>query len=196
MSVHAKSSNVSLDRLTIVDQALQLMDEIGIDALTTRRLADHLGVKGPALYWHFRNKDALLAQMCERLFSISLDRATGTDWQSWLRSSCLELRATLNGISDGARLLAAAGWTDAAKTELVARIEWPLIESGVDHQTAMWMVSVVNSFTLGWATSESKTDHRSFMASQFDIDAAFARGLDAILYGLAVSVTRHGDTVT
>lgn len=188
MSVHAKSPYASLDILTIVDQALLLMHEIGIDALSTRRLADHLGVKGPALYWHFRNKEALLAHMCERLFALSLDRAQGGDWQSWLRSSCLELRATLGRITDGARLLASAEWTDASKTDLIARIERPLIESGMDRETAMWMVGVVNSFTLGWTTSESKADHRSFMASQFDIDAAFARGLDAVLYGLAASL--------
>lgn len=50
----------------IARAALSLMDEIGIEALTTRRLAACLGVKGPALYWYFKSKDDLLTAMSGR----------------------------------------------------------------------------------------------------------------------------------
>ena len=51
---------MAMDRGRIVDEALLLLNEVGIDKLTTRRLAERLGVQQPALYWHFANKSALL----------------------------------------------------------------------------------------------------------------------------------------
>jgi AcrR family transcriptional regulator len=47
----------SLDRATIVATALRLLDEVGIDGLSTRRLATELGIKSASLYWHFKDKD-------------------------------------------------------------------------------------------------------------------------------------------
>ena len=45
----------------MVGRAIALADAEGLDALTIRRLAQELGVTPMALYWHFRNKEELLA---------------------------------------------------------------------------------------------------------------------------------------
>jgi hypothetical protein len=58
-----------LSRETVVDGALALVGAEGMDALTIRRLAQHLGVTPMALYWHFKNKDELLAGVADRLWS-------------------------------------------------------------------------------------------------------------------------------
>nr|BFE78795.1 hypothetical protein GCM10020093_013960 [Planobispora longispora] len=52
-----------LTRQIIVDAALRLLDEAGLEGLTVRRLAAELGVQSPALYWHFRTKQELLNGM-------------------------------------------------------------------------------------------------------------------------------------
>ncbi len=43
-----------LDRETVIQAALELLNEVGVDNLTTRKLAERLKVQQPALYWHFR----------------------------------------------------------------------------------------------------------------------------------------------
>ncbi|WP_253822636.1 TetR family transcriptional regulator, partial [Salmonella enterica] len=50
---------------TVIRAALDLLNEVGVDGLTTRKLAERLGVQQPALYWHFRNKRALLDALAE-----------------------------------------------------------------------------------------------------------------------------------
>ena len=45
-----------IERDTVVTTALELLDEVGIDGLTMRRLAQALDVQAPSLYWHFANK--------------------------------------------------------------------------------------------------------------------------------------------
>jgi AcrR family transcriptional regulator len=59
-----------LSRETVVDGALALTDADGLEGLTIRRLAQHLGVTPMALYWHFKNKDELLDAVADRLWSL------------------------------------------------------------------------------------------------------------------------------
>ncbi|SUC32937.1 Tetracycline repressor protein class B from transposon Tn10 [Providencia rettgeri] len=49
-----------LDKETIITAALDLLNEVGMEGLTTRKLAQKLGVEQPTLYWHVKNKRALL----------------------------------------------------------------------------------------------------------------------------------------
>ncbi|RQX59743.1 TetR family transcriptional regulator, partial [Micromonospora chalcea] len=49
-----------LTRDRIVETALALIDADGLDALSTRRLAAALGVRGPSLYNHFATKEEIL----------------------------------------------------------------------------------------------------------------------------------------
>jgi AcrR family transcriptional regulator len=57
-----------LSKQTVTDAALKLADADGLDALTIRKLAQHLGVTPMALYWHFRSKEDLLEGMAEQVW--------------------------------------------------------------------------------------------------------------------------------
>lgn len=46
----------------VVDAALKLLNELGLDALTSRRVAQKLGVESATLYWHFRDKSVLFGE--------------------------------------------------------------------------------------------------------------------------------------
>lgn len=50
-----------LDKSKVINSALELLNEVGIEGLTTRKLAQKLGVEQPTLYWHVKNKRALLS---------------------------------------------------------------------------------------------------------------------------------------
>jgi AcrR family transcriptional regulator len=51
----------SLSQAAVVDRAIAIVDAEGLEALTVRKVADAFGVTPMALYWHFANKEALLA---------------------------------------------------------------------------------------------------------------------------------------
>ncbi len=63
------SSMTKLQPNTVIRAALDLLNEVGVDGLTTRKLAERLGVQQPALYWHFRNKRALLDALAEAMLA-------------------------------------------------------------------------------------------------------------------------------
>jgi TetR/AcrR family transcriptional regulator, tetracycline repressor protein len=64
-----ESERTRLTRAAVVDRALALADELGLDALTIRKLATELGVTPMALYWHFRGKEELIAGLADRIWS-------------------------------------------------------------------------------------------------------------------------------
>ena len=63
-----EAERTKLSRSAVVDRALALADHEGLDALTIRRLATELGVTPMALYWHFRNKEELIAGLADRIW--------------------------------------------------------------------------------------------------------------------------------
>ncbi|MDP9793380.1 AcrR family transcriptional regulator [Catenuloplanes nepalensis] len=62
-------ASARLDRGQILDGAMAIADRDGVDALSLRKLAADLKVTPMALYWHFKDKDALLDELVERLLS-------------------------------------------------------------------------------------------------------------------------------
>ncbi len=65
---NASPTRTKLDRGVVVDAALGVADAEGLEAVTIRRLARELAVTPMALYWHFKDKGALLAAMADRMW--------------------------------------------------------------------------------------------------------------------------------
>jgi len=55
------------DKQSVVDAAMRVLAENGLPGLSMRRIAEELDVQVSALYWHFPNKQALLAAVSERI---------------------------------------------------------------------------------------------------------------------------------
>jgi AcrR family transcriptional regulator len=63
-----RSGRIPLTRDRILDSAMTLADEDGIESLTMRRLAEQLQVEAMSLYHHLPNKNAILDELAERVF--------------------------------------------------------------------------------------------------------------------------------
>lgn len=100
-----------LDRTAIVKSALKLLDEVGIDGLSTRRIAAELGIKSASLYWHFKDKSELLNEMSGAMFEECLpdahpDGGPKFDWAEWLAEGARAIRRTALSRRDGAQVMA------------------------------------------------------------------------------------------
>jgi AcrR family transcriptional regulator len=72
-----------------------LADELGIDALSMRTLAEKLGVVPMALYKHVANKEALLDGMVDVVVAEIDPPVDGTDWKTAVRQRVLSARRSL-----------------------------------------------------------------------------------------------------
>jgi AcrR family transcriptional regulator len=96
----------SLDQAQVVRAALALLDDVGLEALTMRRLSERLGIKAASLYRHVRNKQELLHLLAEEINGeIPVVRSDGT-WQEQVREMARNVRKGLLAHRDAAQLLA------------------------------------------------------------------------------------------
>ncbi len=101
-----EAERAKLSRAAVVDRALLIADADGLDALTIRRLAQELGVTPMALYWHFRNKEELIAGLADRIWGeIKSDVDPAAPWPEQLRSLFESLIAVLRTHSSASALL-------------------------------------------------------------------------------------------
>lgn len=171
-----------LDRATIVEAALKLLDEVGLDQLSTRRLAAGLGVKGPSLYWHVKNMGELRSLMADRLLRDTLpDAEDFPDWKTWLAEGARAYRRAALSHRDGARLLAGAQPTEARRTQRHAPNVARLQAEGFSDTEGRAVFMALARFAMGWALAEQ--DGRGATEGSA---AAFEFGLAAMLDGLAL----------
>jgi AcrR family transcriptional regulator len=81
-----------LTRARVLDAAIAVADEQGIDALTLRRLAERLGVHPTSIYNHVPSKDAILDGLAERLIEHADLPTHCASWQEWLPAFAASLR--------------------------------------------------------------------------------------------------------
>ncbi|MCE7004002.1 TetR/AcrR family transcriptional regulator C-terminal domain-containing protein [Kibdelosporangium philippinense] len=94
-----------LDIRFITEAAVQLLDEVGLADLSTRRLAAKLGVQSPTLYWHVKNKAELLDLVAEAICADAFDIDTSLPWRDQLASGLRQFRQLLIAHRDAATLL-------------------------------------------------------------------------------------------
>lgn len=154
--------------------ALTLLDEVGLDGLTVRRLAERLGVQNPALYWHFAGKQQLLDELAATVlhdaFAAAVLPGPREPWQSWLRALGRTFRAAMLAHRDGARLIASA---NLLRSNLIGGLEQTvtkLASFGFRPVDALVGVLTVTDYTLG-SSFEEQANPGTVNPATLDADA-------------------------
>jgi AcrR family transcriptional regulator len=97
---HSTSGESAPDRrlLTaerVIEGAVGLADEIGINGFTIRKLADAIDVKPMTIYHHVPNKEAIIDGMVDRVFSEIDLPAVNVDWRSAILVRSRSMRKVL-----------------------------------------------------------------------------------------------------
>ncbi|MFD9336817.1 TetR/AcrR family transcriptional regulator C-terminal domain-containing protein [Streptomyces sp. NPDC060028] len=146
-----------LDKKQVVDTALGLLNEVGLDGLTLRAIAKELNVQAPALYWHFKNKQALLDEMATEMYRRMVAGAQlppGATWQERLLSAQRGLREALLGYRDGAKVFSGSRFTGTEHAVAMEATLRACVEAGFELPQAVRALSTAFFFTLGQVTEE------------------------------------------
>ncbi|GAA3437432.1 TetR/AcrR family transcriptional regulator C-terminal domain-containing protein [Kutzneria kofuensis] len=144
-----------LRREQVVEAALELLDEVGLDAFTTRALTDRLGVQRGALYWHVKSKQELLTAVTELLVRPVFEvDGEDLDWPDALVEFAHRLRAAMLAHRDGARLVAAHVTLSAAGVELLERVLAQYARQGIPAVVAARWGDIMASYVTGFVLQE------------------------------------------
>jgi len=195
----------------IVDAALDVLDEVGLDELSMRRLAEALGVQNPALYWHVQNKQELFDRMAQVVLAKGLASAEAATpapraWKKKVERFARGLRGAMHSRRDGARLIAAANLAQPGSALLIRMdaLVAVLIAEGLPPLDALKGVLAVIHYTLGATLEEQSDPRRGDPAMPVDaslptlaalaelpnarelsrVDARFEFGIELIVQGL------------
>ena len=144
------------DRASIVAATITVLDERGLDHVSLRAIATHLGIRQPALYHHFASKAELLdAAANEILARRHTDRlpADGEWWDVFVARNARSLRRAMLSIRDGARLIASSGSRSPHLDAAIAQVS--LLESaGFTATEAILALIAVARYTIGSAIEQ------------------------------------------
>jgi AcrR family transcriptional regulator len=202
-----------ISRESIIEAALAVLDEHGMEGLTVRALAKRLGVQAPALYWHVASKRELLDEMgteVSRRVAAAMDAEPRPEgWRDGLALFARTLRREYLVHRDGARTFAGIRITDPEVLHSQERWLARWVASGLTPEQVARAAQLVAWFVIGFVIEEQERTiphgTRSIMARP-DPDATadlplltrvgpglFAQNderfefcLDTVLVGLAV----------
>jgi TetR/AcrR family tetracycline transcriptional repressor len=143
----------------IIDAALELLGEDGLNNLSLRKLAGRVNMQAPALYWHFKSKEALVDYMAEAIISKSFKdlqpRQLSEDWQDWLTDKMLKLRKAMLAFPDGARVVAGAHLYPAVSLGGLFECALESMQSaGIDSKTSRHILMTATTYTFGFVIEE------------------------------------------
>ena len=177
------SPRVPLDRKSIVEAALAVMDEEGLHGVTVRRIAQRLGVQPGALYRHIEGKQQLLDEMDAAMTVPELTAFSrpddGQTWPEWLGARASAFRTAFLQHRDGA-LLHATAHPVPGNDNVIARELMLIIADGFTPEEAAQILFAITQFTVGAAIEQQSADASR---AQF-FQATFELGLGAMLDGL------------
>jgi TetR/AcrR family transcriptional regulator, tetracycline repressor protein len=144
-----------LNRDHVLSTALDLLDEVGLDQLTMRRLTTTLGVQNGATYWHFRSKQALLEAMADTLLAgVPDDLDQQQPWHERITHLAHRLRRALLSRRDGARLFASAFFPLPNALAYGEAMIATLREGGLSSRDASWAADTLTYYVVGHTIEE------------------------------------------
>jgi AcrR family transcriptional regulator len=168
-------------RRLILDQALALVDERGLAAMSMRAVAERVGLTSMALYPYVGGKDALLDGLVD-LLNLELggelkdgelgDAPEKLDWRTRLRALGRAVRALAAKHPGAFPLLLNRSAAGASTSWLIAALRGLLHDAGVPSSEVARLARMILAFLLGYATGEVTGVLVASEAAEFEDDLA------------------------
>ena len=175
--------------------ALSILDDYGLPDLTMRRLAAALDVQPSALYWHFPNKQGLLAALADRIVMQVAAMRPGPIGAHQIPAEAAALRHALLAHRDGAEVVSSTLALGLGAAKARERLAEAITADGFDDPTARRTAAALLHFILGHVSHEQQRTQYGSMGvlparapdtvlEEEDSAAEFAFGVDLLVNGL------------
>jgi AcrR family transcriptional regulator len=146
---------MSLTRERVIEGAVDLADEIGVEALTIRKLADSLDVGPMTIYHHVPGKEQIIDGMVDMVFSEIDLPPTTLDWKAAIRARCVSARSVLNRHWWAAPLMETRTSPGPATIVHHDAVIGCLRSGGLSLQMTAHAYAILDSFLYGFAMQEA-----------------------------------------
>mgnify|MGYP003745437145 CR=1 FL=1 len=157
----------------VVDAAMSVLAENGIAGLSMRRIADELDVQVSALYWHFPNKQALLAAVSARMVTGESDAESDAPD---LTATATALRDRLLAHRDGAEVVSSSLALGLLDLPARQRLVDAALAAGLTDAAAEVAADTLVHYVIGFTFHEQQRVHAAVIgAADASVDLSPAR---------------------
>ncbi|KAA2261067.1 TetR/AcrR family transcriptional regulator [Solihabitans fulvus] len=205
----------------IIDAGMEIFAEGGYHALSMRQVAERLDAQAGSLYYHVKNKNALLQLMADRVARQAYDAGTAAlaalpdprDWRARLEAQASSLRRSIQPHPGAALLLAHSPTVlSVGALSLMERLLLTLSDAGVpdedrgiaadtilSHVTGFVLQEQSESVTPTVSAKEAAELYRRFPRTiaaglAFDADEKFARSVRLLCAAVATLIAPEDRT--
>ena len=216
----AQDTRPRLTRERVLQAAVALADEAGIQALSMRKLGEQVGVEAMSLYKHVANKDDLLDGMVDSVFGEIELAPDEPDWRIAMGDRATSVRSVLKRHAWAVPLMQSRTNPGPSTLSHLDALIGLLRAAGFSVILTAHALSVIDAYVYGFAMQEKAlpfdTEERSTEAIEdilaampedewphlvefsrehvlkpgYDYGKEFAWGLELVLDGLEVSLRR------
>lgn len=152
----------------VVSAAVRVLAESGLPGLSMRRIAEVLDVQVSALYWHFPNKQALLAALSERIVGSDFPE-TSAD----LAAIATALRERLLAHRDGAEVVSSSLALGLLELPSRTALIEAALAAGLDLSAAEVAADTLVHYVIGYTFHEQQRMHAAVVgAADVSVDIA------------------------
>jgi AcrR family transcriptional regulator len=169
-----------LSRDRILQAALELADEGGIEALTMRKLGQVLGFEAMSLYNHVANKDDVLDGILDLVLDETEPPAPEGDWHAAVRSSAISVHRGLQRHPWACPLLMSPGRIRPARLQYMDALLGRLREAGFSADSTYHVYHVLDAHIFGFSLWQANHSYNAALVS--DMTAAFDRMIPVDVY--------------
>jgi hypothetical protein len=180
---------VQLSKDLIIAASLEILGNYGLADMTMRRVATQLSVAPGALYWHFKNKDALIDATVRTVLADFLAPDPQSRYDD-LSAACTHMRQLMLSLRDGAELVSAALTNPEFRTAILDVLNSTLPESAPSAGSATALHFVVGATVFEQTEhlrliTSTESDSTSAETAHKHADELFDEGLNIIVTGLS-----------
>jgi len=151
----ARERRPALSREQVVEAAIELADERGLEGMSTRRIATRLGAGATSMYWHVPSKDDLHELMFDAAMGeLHLPGRPSGDWRADLRV----LARLMHALFTRHRWLVLLGIQPGIGPNTRRYGEFgiaALAGLGIGREAAVGVLAMVNNYVFGFAHRET-----------------------------------------
>lgn len=174
---------------------MRLLDKVGLDGLTLRKLAADLHVQAPALYWHFKNKQELLDEMASWVLTDAIEEilpGQQGDWPDWAMHLGYGIRRTLLRHRDGAKMFSGTYLTNSALYSRIEAALQRLVETGFTGPDAICLYLTIYCYAVGFTIEEQAVYPRPGKRDpRYDLKRRAARMIPAEQFPLTLAAGKE-----
>ncbi|MFT4201209.1 TetR/AcrR family transcriptional regulator [Gordonia sp. (in: high G+C Gram-positive bacteria)] len=178
---------MAINRDDVLDAARDILCRHSLADLSMRRLATELGVSPNALYWHYPNKQTLLAALGDDILAAVAPPADDLPWDERLQILARAMRASLCAVPDSAELVSSSWSSGLSSMTVLGHLTEAARAGGLDEREQRGLVTALAQLVIGLTLEEQTRRQMTRLQvidpGDRDFDAEFDDALAIVLAG-------------